>query len=129
MRVDKDADQTAQQVARAVHGGHVERDLREINLQTQEVQEVRAQIEEQDLARALLGAGDVGGDTGELLRDLLGGPGGVTLKGTPTSKSARARSGKPTVASVFICVPPQEVAITLAHDPPPDEAKPLRAVL
>jgi hypothetical protein len=106
VRVDEDADQTAQQVteqvARAVHGGHVERDLREINLQTQEVQEARAQIEEQDLARVLLGAGDVGGDTGELLRDLLGGPAGVTLKGTPTSKSARARSGKPTVASVFI---------------------------
>jgi hypothetical protein len=102
VRVDKDADQTAQQVARAVHGGHVERDLREINLQTQEVQEDRAQIEEQDLARVL-----------------LGGPVGVPFRVTPTSKSARARSGKPTVASVFICVPPQEVAITSAHDPPP----------
>ena len=117
MRVDKDADQTAQQVALAAHGGYVERDLREINLQTQE--EVRAQIEEKDLARVLLGAGDVGGDTGELLRDLLGGPAGVPFRVTPTSKSARARSGKPTVASVFICVPPQEVAITSAHDPPP----------
>ncbi len=72
MRVVKDAEQAAQQVALAAHGGYVERDLGEINLQTQE--EDRAQIEEQDLARGLLGAGDVGGDTGELLRDLPGGP-------------------------------------------------------
>jgi hypothetical protein len=74
VRVVEDADQAAQQVALAAHGGYGERDPREINLQTQEVHEARAQIEEQDLARVLLGAGDVGGDTGELLRDLLGGP-------------------------------------------------------
>ena len=77
MRVVKDAEQAAQQVALAAHGGYVERDLGEINLQTQE--EDRAQIEEQDLARGLLGAGDVGGDNGDFC---------VTCRAVPSASVA-----------------------------------------